>query len=95
MKDATELLMRIIAHETKYVESMCHSLKEDGLTILRLQNKSRNLEEEIEGRKQLVEEYRGYIKYISEEIYTRLRLVPSTEHQMDTDLSTTNLEHQA
>ncbi len=91
MKDATELLMRMIAHEIKYVNSMRHSLKEDELTIL----KTRSLEEEIEEHKQLIEEYRDYIKYIVEVIYTGLKLVPSTEHQMDTDLSTTNLEHQA
>ena len=41
MKDVTELLMRIIAHETKHVESMRHSLKEDELTILRLENMAR------------------------------------------------------
>ncbi len=39
MKDATELLIHIITHETKYIKSMRHSLKEDALTILRLQNK--------------------------------------------------------
>ncbi len=92
MKDDTELLMRIIAHETKYVESMCHSFKEDGLTILRLQNKSRNLEKEIEGRKQLIEEYRGYLKDISETAYTRMKLIPSTGCQMDTESSTTKIE---
>jgi hypothetical protein len=94
-KDGAELLMHLlvvnVAHETKYVKSMRHSLKEDELTIL----KTRSLEKEIEERKQLIEEYRGYIKYISEEIHTRLRLVHSTEHLVDTDLSTTNLEHQA
>jgi hypothetical protein len=91
MKDATELLMRIIAHEIKYVNSMRHSLKEDELTILRLQNKSRGLEKEIEKRKQLIEEYRGYLKDISETAYTRMRLVPSTKHQMNTDSSTTKI----
>ena len=91
MKDATELLMRIIANETKYVESMRHSLKEDELTVLRLQNKSRNLEKEIEGRKQLIEEYRGYLKDISEADYTRMKLIPSTGRQMNTDSSTTKI----
>jgi len=94
MKDATELLMRIIAHETKYVESMRHSLKENELTVLRLQNKSRNLENEIEERKQLIEEYRGYLKDISETAYTRMKLIPSpsTEQQMDKQSSTTKIE---
>ncbi len=103
MKDATELLMHLlvinIAHETKYVKSMRHSLKEDKLTILRLQNKTRVLEKVIEVRKQLIEEYRGYIKVISEGAYTRMKLVPSTKHQMNTDSSTTkiirSLENQA
>jgi len=92
MKDATELLRLIIAHETKYVESMRHSLKEDELTILRLQNKSRNLEKEIEERKQLIEEYRSYLKDISEAAYTRMKLIPSTEQQMDKQSSTTKIE---
>jgi len=92
MKDVTELLMRIISHETKYVESMRHSLKEDELTILRLQNKSRGLEKEIEERKQLIEEYRGYLKNISEEAYSRMKLIPSTSRQMDTESSTTKIE---
>ena len=92
MKDATELLMCIIANETKYVESMRHLLKEDELTVLRLQNKSRNLEKEIEGRKQLIEEYRGYLKDISEAAYTGMKLILSTGHQMDTESSTTKIE---
>ncbi len=99
MKDATELLMRIIAYEIKYDNLMRNSLKEDELTILRLQNKTRVLEKVIEVRKQLIEEYRGYIKVISEVAYTRMRLVPSTKHQMNTDSSTTkiirSLENQA
>ncbi len=80
MKDDTKLLMNIIVHETKYVKSMRHSLKEDGLTILRLQNKSRNLEKEIEERKQIIEEYWGYLKDIPEAAQTRTRLVPPTKH---------------
>ena len=48
MKGVTELLTRIIAHETKHVESMHQTLKEDEFTILRLQNKARGLEIEIE-----------------------------------------------
>ncbi len=73
MKDATELLMHIIAHETKCIESKCHALKEDGLTILRLQNKSRNLKKEIEERKQIIEEYWGYLKEIPEAAQTRMK----------------------
>ena len=92
MKDTTELLMRIINHETKCVESRRHSLKVDELTILRLQNKSRNLEKEIEERKQLIEEHRGYLRNISVAAYTRMKLIPSTGRQMDTESSTTKIE---
>jgi len=31
MKNATELLMRIIAHENKYVETMRHTRKEESM----------------------------------------------------------------
>ena len=92
MKDVTQLLMRIIANDTKYVESMRHSLKEDGLTILQLQNKSRFIEKEIEERKQIIEEYRSYLRDISEATYTRMNLMPSTGRQMDTESSTTKIE---
>jgi hypothetical protein len=51
MKDATELLMYIIAQEAKHVESMNHTLKEDEFTILRPQNKARGLAIEIDQRK--------------------------------------------
>lgn len=100
MKDITELLKHIIAHETKYVESMRHSLKEDGLTILRLQNKSRALEKEIEERKQLILEYRSYLRNVSEMAQVGMKLMPSKQH-IDTDSSVTqitlvkNLEKQA
>jgi hypothetical protein len=83
MKDATELLMRIIANETKYIESMRHTLKEDELTILRLQNKARVLAIEIEKRKKLVEEYRIYLKDISETTKARMKLVPSTKSETE------------
>lgn len=92
MKDVTEILMRIIAHETKHVQSMSHSLKEDELTILRLENKARVLEIEIEERKQLIEEYRGYLKNISESTDTRMKLSPSTKYKVDTKSLATKLE---
>jgi predicted RNase H-like nuclease (RuvC/YqgF family) len=100
MKDVTGLLMRVIAHENKYIDSMRHSLKEDELTILRLQNKSRGLEKEIEERKQIIEEYRGYLKNISEVDYTSMKSISSTKRQIDMKSSTaqikfmTNLERQ-
>lgn len=92
MKDAAELLMRIITQEIKHIESMRHTLKEDELTILRLQNKARVLGIEIEERKKLVEEYRSYLKDISEDARTRLQLKNLVKSKMDTKLSKTNLE---
>lgn len=80
MKDVTQLLKCIIANDAKYVESMRHSLKEDGLTILQLQNKSRFREKEIEERTQIIEGYRSYLRAISEAT-TKLELVKSVEKQ--------------
>ena len=88
MQDITELLKRIIAQETKHVESIRNSLKEGQLTILRLQNKSRSLEKEFEERKQLIKEYRGRLIDILETAQTKKKLVTSTKQQMDTDPST-------
>jgi len=87
MKNARDILLRIITHEVQYIESMFLSLKEDERTILRLQNKANCLQREIEERKQLIEEYRSYLKNGSNESSARMRLIPSTEHQMDTKSS--------
>ena len=92
MKDTTKLLKRIISQDTKYVESMRRSLKDDELTIRRLQNKSRSLEKEIEERKQLIKEYRNHLMSTSEAAQTKAKLVPSTEQQMDKQSSTTKIE---
>ena len=92
MKGVTELLTRIIAHETKHVESMHQTLKEDEFTILRLQNKARVLEIEIEERKQLIEEYRGYLTDISESDAIRTKLIPTTKRNADTKSSAKKLE---
>jgi hypothetical protein len=46
-KTTTNILKRIIANESKFVELQHHTLKEDELTILRLQNKARILDIEI------------------------------------------------
>ena len=56
MKEVTELLKRIITQDVKYVESMRRSLKDDEFTIIRLQNKTRNLEKKIEELKKLIKE---------------------------------------
>jgi len=87
MKDARQILLRIITHEVQYIESMFLSLKEDERTILRLQNKANCLQKEIEERKQLIEEYRSYLKNGSDDSCARMRLIPSTKHQMDTKSS--------
>ncbi len=92
MKDTTKLLKRIISQDTKYVESMRRSLKDDELTILQLQNKSRSLEKKIEECKQLIKEYRNHLMSISEAAQTKVKLVPSTEQQMDKQSSTTKIE---
>ncbi len=92
MKDFTELLMYVIAQETKYIETMRHSLKEDELTILRLRNKSKAIEKEIDERKKLIEEYRGYLKHISDQAKVKMKLVLPTAQQVDTDLSATNIQ---
>ena len=76
MKDTTKLLKRIISQDTKYVESMRRSLKDDELTIRRLQNKSRILENEIEERKQLIKKHRNHLMSTSEEAQTKAELVP-------------------
>jgi hypothetical protein len=87
MKDTKEILRRIISNETQYIESMGISLKEDERTILRLQNKAACLQREIEERKQLVKEYRGYLKQGSEKSGANIRLIPSMEQQLDTNSS--------
>jgi predicted RNase H-like nuclease (RuvC/YqgF family) len=92
MKDTTKLLKRIISQDTKYVESMRRSLKDDEFTIRRLQNKSRSLEKKIEECKQLIKEYRNHLMSTSEAAQTKAKLVPSTEQQMDKQSSTTKIE---
>jgi hypothetical protein len=91
MKDIIELLKRIIAQDTKYVESIRNSLKEGDLTILRLQNKSRSLEIEFEERKQLIKEYRSCLRELLETPQTKKELVTSTKQQMDIDSSTAQM----
>ena len=84
MRDSREMLRRIIAYESRSIESMTLSLKEDELTILRLQNKANNLQREIEERKQLVKEYRNYLKRGSGDSSTKIRLIPSAGQPLDT-----------
>lgn len=88
MKDIPELLKRIVVLESKYVESMRHSLKEDERTILRLQNKSIGLKKEIEERTQLIKEY---VRGISEAAQIKMKLESSTKLQMDISLPTAQI----
>jgi DNA polymerase sigma len=87
MKDTQKILRRIISNETQYIESMAISLKEDERTILRLQNKASCLQREIQERKQLIEEYRNYLKHGSEKSGANIQLIPSIEQQLDTNSS--------
>ena len=84
MRDPREMLRRIIAYESRSIESMTLSLKEDENTILRLQNKANSLQREIEERKQLVKEYRDYLKRGSGDSSTKIRLIPSAGQPLDT-----------
>jgi hypothetical protein len=84
MRDSREMLRRIITYESRSIESMTLSLKEDELTILRLQNKANCLQREIEERKQLVKEYRNYLKRDSVDSSTKIRLIPSAGQPLDT-----------
>ena len=76
MKNVAELLMSIISQEINYVESIRNILREDKITILRLQNKSKSLEKEIEERKKIIIEFREYLKNTQETYYTETK--PST-----------------
>ena len=84
MRNPREMLRHIIAFESRSIESMTISLKEDELTILRLQNKANCLQKEIEERKRLVKEYRNYLKRGSGDPRTKIRLIPSAGQPLDT-----------
>ena len=84
MRNPREMLRHIIAFESRSIESMTISLKEDELTILRLQNKANCLQKEIEERKKLVKEYRNYLKLSSGDPSAKIRLIPSAGQPLDT-----------
>ena len=84
MRDPRDMLRRIITYEAQYIESMSLVLKEDEKTILRLQNKASSLQKDIGERKQLIEEYRYYLKHGSEEPSAKIRLIPSAGKHLDT-----------
>ena len=83
MEDNTEILNYIIVNETKSIETMRHSLKEDELTILRLQNKLRALQKDIGKRKQLIKEYRGYLGDMTKLSHTRTKLMPDRMRHLE------------
>jgi len=87
MKDARDMLRRIIVQEVQYIEAMSLSLKQDEQTILRLQNKANCLQKEIEERKELIEEYRSYLKHGSDQPSAKIRLIPSAGQHLDTESS--------
>jgi hypothetical protein len=92
MKDSIELLNYIIANETKSIETLRHLIKEDELTILRLQNKSGALKKEIEERKHLIKEYRGHLGNMSKSTNTRTKLMPAGSFRRDMDTSITQIK---
>jgi len=92
MKDNIEILNCIIVNQAKSIETMRHSLKEDELTILRLQNKLKALEKDIGERKQLIKKYRGYLGNMPKSTHTRTKLVPTKRRPQDTDPSITRIK---
>ena len=87
MKNARDMLRRIIVQEVQYIEAMSLSLKQDEQIILRLQNKANYLQREIEERKQLIDEYRSYLKHGLDEPSAKIRLIPSAGQHLDTKSS--------
>ena len=87
MNDSVELLNQLIASEIKSIESMLHLNKEDEITILRLQDKLKVVEKNIEEHKQLIKEYRSHLRDMSESTHTRVKLNPSKKSRLDTGLS--------
>jgi len=81
------MLRRIIVHEAQYIEAMSLSLKQDEQIILRLQNKANYLQREIEERKQLIDEYRSYLKHGSDEPSAKIRSIPLAGQHLDTKSS--------
>jgi hypothetical protein len=86
-KFVTGLLQHIISSESKYVASQRNVLKDDEFIILRLQNKARILDIEIEKREKLIDKYRGYLEDISELAYISMSLMPSKRRTIDTKSS--------
>jgi len=89
MKDTIELLNCLITSETKSIEKMLHLNKEDKLTILRLQNKKKALEKDIEEHKQLTKKYRNYLRNMSKANHIETKSNPTRKSHLDTAPSIT------
>ena len=92
MKDTIELLDSIISSETKSIEKMLHLNKEDKLTILRLQNKLKALEKNIEEHKKLTEKYRSYLSNMSKATHIGSKSNLIGKGHLDTAPSITKIE---
>ena len=92
MKDNIEILNCIIVNETESIEKMRHSIKEDELTILRLQNKLNALERDIGEHKQLIKEYRNHLRNMSKSTHTSTKLRPARRHHPNTEPSITRIK---
>jgi len=84
MKDTIETLNYLIDNETKSIEKMLNLNKEDELLILRLRNKLKALENEIEEHKQLTNEYRNYLRNISTATHTGMKSNSTRKNHLDT-----------
>ena len=92
MKDTMELLDFLISSETKSIEKMLHLNKEDELTILRLQNKMKSLEEDIEEHKQLTKKYRSYLRSTSKTTHIGTKSNSTRKSHLDTARSITRIK---
>ena len=92
MKDTIEILNYLIDSETKSIEKMLRLNKEDELTILRLQNKLKDLEKDIEEHKQLTKEYRNYLRNIPKEAHTGSKPSLSRKSFLDKASSITRIK---
>ena len=87
MKDTIETLNYLIANETKSIEKMLNLNKEDELLILRLRNKLKALEKEIEEHKQLTKEYRDHLRDMSNSSHTGTKLNPTRKPDINPSIT--------
>ena len=92
MKDTIELLDFLINSETKSIEKILHLNKEDELTILRLKNKLKVLEKDIEEHKQLTEKYRSYLRNMPKATHMATKSSLTGKSHLDSASSITMLK---